>query len=122
MSTFLCEGASAPADEFISGFQAWLNANPDKLTNNGGNDVVSAVSALGYDAYMVAIEALKAAGTTDSSAVAEALKGVTYEGPTGSIAFDENGDAAKDTAYIKGVDNATGEFTFVKMQTVADLG
>ena len=50
------------------------------------------------------------------------VKGVTYEGPTGSIAFDENGDAAKDTAYIKGVDNATGEFTFVKMQTVADLG
>ena len=122
MSTFLCEGASAPADEFISGFQAWLNANPDKLTNNGGNDIVSAVSALGYDSYMVAIEALKAAGTTDSSTVAEALKGVTYEGATGAIAFDENGDAAKDTAYIKGVDNATGDFTFVKMQTVADLG
>ena len=46
----------------------------------------------------------------------------SINGITGSIAFDENGDAAKDTAYIKGVDNATGEFTFVKMQTVADLG
>ena len=121
MSTFLCEGASEQADAFIAGFQAFLNADSEKLTNNGGNDVVSAVSALGYDAYMVAIEAIKAAGSTDGEAIREALKAVSYEGATGAIVFDENGDADKDTAYIKGVDNATGEFTFVKMQTVADL-
>ena len=83
--------------------------------------MVSAVSALGYDAYMVAIEAIKAAGSADGEAIREALKTVSYEGVTGVIVFDENGDADKDTAYIKGVDNATGEFTFVKMQTVADL-
>ena len=121
MSTFLCEGASEQADAFIKGFQDYLNADSEKLTNNGGNDVVSAVSALGYDAYMVAIEAIKAAGSADGEAIREALKTVSYEGVTGVIVFDENGDADKDTAYIKGVDNATGEFTFVKMQTVADL-
>ena len=60
-------------------------------------------------------------GHSDLGAIREALKAVSYEGVTGSIVFDENGDADKDTAYIKGVDNATGEFTFVKMQTVADL-
>mgnify|MGYP002580173783 CR=1 FL=1 len=44
----------------------------------------------------------------------EALKGVTYEGPTGSIAFDENGDANKDMAYIKIMSD--GVFKFVGTQ------
>ena len=44
-----------------------MNANPEALTNNGGNDMVSAVTVMGYDAYFVALEALKAAGTHRSS-------------------------------------------------------
>ncbi len=35
------------------------------MTNNGGNDTIAAVTAMGYDAYYVALEALKAAGSTD---------------------------------------------------------
>ena len=119
LSTFLCEGASEQVDAFIKGFQEYLNADSEKLTNNGGNDVVSAVSALGYDAYMVAIEAIKGADSADSEAIREALKAVSYEGVTGSIVFDENGDADKDTAYIKGGDNATGEFSVVQLLSVA---
>ena len=46
----------------MTGFKEWLNADSQKLTNNGGNDIVAAVSALGYDGYMVALEAIKAAG------------------------------------------------------------
>ncbi|MEG2950254.1 MAG: ABC transporter substrate-binding protein, partial [Clostridia bacterium] len=79
-----------------TGFKAWLNQNKDALTNNGGNDMISAVSALGYDAYFVALEALKAAGTTDSKAVNEALWKVSYTGVTGAIAFNEIGDANRD--------------------------
>ena len=122
MSTFFDENdGNAVAAEFVQGFKAWLNANPDKKTNNGGNDIVAAVSALGYDAYMVAIEAIKAADSIDSVAIAEALPGVELAGVTGSISFDEIGDAKKDMAYIKKANTETVSFDFVKTQTVAEL-
>ena len=48
------------------------------------------------------------------------LPGVTYEGVTGSIAFDDIGDAKKDMAYIKYANPETGEFDFVKTQKVGE--
>ena len=122
MSTFFDENdGNAVAAEFVQGFKAWLNANPDKKTNNGGNDIVAAVSALGYDAYMTAIEAIKAADSIEGVAIAEALPGVELVGVTGSISFDEIGDAKKDMAYIKKANTETVSFDFVKTQTVAEL-
>lgn len=123
MSTFFDEKdeSNPVAAEFVQGFKAWLNANPDKKTNNGGNDIVAAVSALGYDAYNVAIEAIKAAGSIDSVAIAEALPSVVTTGVTGNISFNEIGDANKDMAYIKKANTETVAFDFVKTQTVAEL-
>ncbi len=122
VSTFFAEDESnAAAVEFVSGFKAWLNENSDKLTNNGGNDIVAAVSVLGYDAYNVALAALEAAGSVDPADIAAALPSVTYNGITGSIAFDENGDAKKDMAYIKKADGDAGAFVFEKTQSVAEL-
>ncbi|WP_298028889.1 ABC transporter substrate-binding protein [uncultured Dysosmobacter sp.] len=115
-STFYDEGASQAAADFMSGFQSWLNANSDKLSNNGGTDTVSAVSALGYDAYMVAIEAIKAADSTDSATIKDALASVTYTGVTGDVKFDEEGDVDKNIIFIKGVDTDKGEFYSVKEQ------
>lgn len=104
VSTFYQEGGSP---EFDEGIKSWLNSDATAKTNNGGNDTIAAVTAMGYDAYYVALEALKAAGSTDAKAVYEALPGVTYTGVTGAIAFDDvNGDAVRDTAYIKVADNA----------------
>ena len=102
-STFFDENDdSGAAKEFVTGFKEWLNADSQKLTNNGGNDIVAAVSALGYDGYMVALEAIKAAGSTDGTAIRDALYGVNYDGVTGNITFDQTtGDANKDMAYIK---------------------
>ena len=122
-STFFDENdeSSTQAAEFVQGFKAWLNANPDKMTNNGGNDIVAAVTALGYDAYMTAIEAIKAADSAVGADIAAALPGVTLTGVTGSISFDEIGDANKDMAYIKQANTETGAFDFVKTQTVAEL-
>ena len=78
---------------------------------------MAAVSALGYDAYMVALEAIKAAGSTDGTAIRDALYGVNYDGVTGSITFDQTtGDANKDMAYIKKA--ADGAFEFLKTQSV----
>lgn len=118
-STFYDEGASQAAADFMSGFQGWLNANSDKLSNNGGTDTVSAVSALGYDAYMVAIEAIKAADSADSDAIAQALPGVTYTGVTGDVKFDDEGDVDKNIIFIKGVDADAGTFYSVKEQGLA---
>src|SRR5664280_1129435 len=59
VSTFFDENdKSGVAATFVSGFKAWLNADSQHKTDNGGNDIVAAVSALGYDAYMTAIEAV----------------------------------------------------------------
>ncbi|MEI3429401.1 MAG: ABC transporter substrate-binding protein [Christensenellales bacterium] len=108
ITTFYQEGGSP---EFDAGFKAWINANSEALTNNGGNDMIAAVSVMGYDAYFVALEALKAAGSTDRKAVNEALWDVTYDGVSGQIAFDEIGDANRDSAYIKTANTETGAGT-----------
>ena len=120
VSTFFDEGdTTGAAAEFVPGYKAWLNANPDKLTNNGGNDVIAAVSALGFDGYMVALEALKMADSAQREDIADVMADVTHEGVTGMIQFDEVGDAVRNQAFIKKVDTAAGVWQFVKVQTIA---
>ena len=113
VSTFYQEGGSP---EFDDGIKAWLNEDSTAMTNNGGNDTIAAVTAMGYDAYYVALEALKAAGSTDAGAVKAALPGVTYTGVTGVIACDDIGDAIRDTAYIKVADTANSAWALETMQ------
>ena len=115
ITTFYQEGG---APEFDAGIKEWMNANADALTNNGGNDMVSAVTAMGYDAYFVALEAIKTAGSTDPAAVLAALPGVSYTGVSGLIEFDEIGDAKRDAAYIKAANTESGEWEFVKVQGI----
>ena len=115
ITTFYQEGAAPAFDE---GIKAWLNEDSEAMTNNGGNDMIAAVSAMGYDAYYTALEALKAAGTTDSAAVMAALPAVTYDGVSGHIEFDETGDAIRSSAFVKKINNETGEWEFVAEQTV----
>lgn len=114
VSTFYQEGGS---DTFDKGIKDYINGNSEALTANGGNDTISAVTAMGYDAYYVALEAIKAAGSPDKAAIKAAIPGVKYEGVSGSIAFDEIGDAVRDTAYIKTADTASGTWAFEKVQT-----
>ena len=115
VTTFYQEGGNP---EFDTGIKEWINANADAKTNNGGNDMIAAVTAMGYDAYFTALEALKAAGSTDPKAVLEALPGVSYEGVSGLIEFDDIGDAVRDSAFIKTANTETGAWDFVKVQSV----
>ena len=115
VSTFYQEGGSP---EFDEGIKAWLAEDSTAMTNNGGNDTIAAVTAMGYDAYYVALEALKAAGSTDKAAVKAALPSLQYTGVSGAIAFDDVGDAVRDTAYIKTADNAAGAWKLEAVQTV----
>lgn len=121
-STFFDENdeSNSLSKEFVTGYKAWLNASSDNLNKNGGDDTVAAVSALGYDAYMAAIEAIKAADSTDGTAIRDALKDVEMNGVTGALAFDEKGDAEKNMAYIKTINVASGTFEFLKTQTIAE--
>ncbi len=114
VSTFYQEGGSP---EFDEGIKAWLASDSTAMTNNGGNDTIAAVTAMGYDAYYVALEALKAAGSGDPAAVKAALPSVTYTGVSGAIAFDEQGDAIRDTAYIKTADTANNAWVLETVQT-----
>jgi len=113
IDTFYQEGG---APDFDTGFKAWLNSDATALSNNGGDTTIAAVSAMGYDAYFVALEALKAAGSTDPVTVGKAIWGVTYTGVSGAIAFNEEGDAVRDTAYVKTANTDTGAWEFVAVQ------
>ena len=104
VSTFYQEGG---APEFDEGIKAYINENADAKDANGGNDIIAAVTAMGYDAYYVALEAIKAA-----------LPSVTYTGVSGDIAFEPvNGDAIRDTAYIKTADTANNAWILETVQT-----
>ena len=114
VSTFYQEGGSP---EFDTGIKEYIGNNAEALAANGGNDTISAVTAMGYDAYFVALEAMKKANSGDKAALMQILPSVTYSGVSGDIAFDEIGDAVRDTAYIKTADTANGTWVLETVQT-----
>ena len=83
ISTFFdeAEPANDEAAAFITGFKTYLKDNKQE-------EIIPAVSALGYDSYLCAIAAIEKAGSTDGTAIMEALNGVSIDGVTGSISFD----------------------------------
>ncbi|MDR0497335.1 MAG: ABC transporter substrate-binding protein [Treponema sp.] len=70
----------------------------------------AAVTALGYDGYLVALDAIQRAGSTDPTKIRDAIaKTAGFVGATGTTTLDENGDATK-SAYIKSAEG--GKFVF----------
>lgn len=121
ITTFFEESTQAQeGKDFVKGFQEYLNSNEQILQQNGGNDMVSANSAMGYDAYFVALEAMKKAGSIEPEAIQQALWETNHSGVTGQIAFEpETGNAIRDTAYIKQVNIDFGTWNFVTIQELA---
>lgn len=111
LSTFFdeAEPANEEAADFIEGFKKYL-------TDNKQEAIIPAVSALGYDSYLAAIKAIETAGSTDTTAIRDSLKGVQIDGVTGTITFNETGDANKDIAFIKTIKD--GKFQFLTTTTV----
>jgi len=88
------------SNEFMNKFK---EEYPDKDLN--------AFAALGFDAYLLALDAIERAGSSDQEAIREALsETANFEGATGIISLDANGDATK-TAIIKKVE--AGKFVYV---------
>ena len=115
VTTFYQEGANP---EFDAGVKAWMQSDPRHIKNNGGDVGLAAMTAMGYDAYYVALEAMKKADSVNPGDILNVLGTVEYEGVSGSIAFDENGDAIRDRAYVKTADTVSGSWKFVAEQTV----
>ena len=111
LSTFFdeAEPANDEAAAFIKGFKEYLVKEKQE-------DIIPAVSALGYDSYLAAIKAIEDAGSTDTTAIRDALKNVEIDGVTGNITFNETGDANKDIAFIKTIKD--GKFQFLTTTTV----
>ncbi len=111
LSTFFDEASPAndEAASFITGFKEYL-------TSVGEPDIIPAVSALGYDAYITLLQAIKDADSTDPAAVRDALVNVNVTGVTGDITFNETGDANKSLAFIKTIKD--GQFQFLTTTTL----
>jgi len=94
------EGATTPVSKkFVELYQAKYNRPPN------------AFAALGYDAYMLLVDAIKRAGSTNGDAIRDAIANtVKFEGVTGWITIDQDHNASK-SAVVKTVKD--GQFKFL---------
>ncbi|MBR5128948.1 MAG: ABC transporter substrate-binding protein [Firmicutes bacterium] len=115
VTTFYQEGGDP---DFDKGIKEWIEGDGTNLANNGGNTELAAVTAMGYDAYYVALEAIQAAGSGDPGAVLKALPDVEYTGVCGKVVFTETGDADRSEAVVKKCNTADGTWEYVGTQTV----
>jgi branched-chain amino acid transport system substrate-binding protein len=94
------EAALSPSSaQFVKDFEAEYGERP------------SAFAALGYDAYMLVIDAIKRANSLEPEKIREAMAATKdYQAVTGKITMDQNGNAVKD-AVILTVEN--GEFKYL---------
>lgn len=109
MSTFFDD--TNPLTEAGKTFVAeYKKAYPDR-------ENIAAVTALGYDGYMMTLDAIERAGSADPVAIRDALAATKdFEGATGMINIDANGDATKNEAIIKTVKD--GKFTYMDSVTI----
>ena len=94
------EDPSPRIQKFVEDYRARFGQTPDAL------------AALGYDAAMILFDAMERAGTTEASAVRDALAQTTnFPGVTGTITIDENRNAVKPAVVLQVVD---GQFRYVE--------
>lgn len=103
-SHYSAEAATTPASKpFVDAFQAKYN------------EVPSAMAALGYDAYMLVIDAIEKAGSADPKAIRDAIAATeNFPGVTGSITINDTGDAVKDAVVLTVQDGAFKYLATVK--------
>ncbi len=112
LSTFFdeAEPATDEAKAFVTGVKPFLKSK-------GQSEIIPAVTALGYDAYLAVYKAMQAADSADPEKIKDALTTLEFDGVTGHIKFDDNGDAEKNMAVVKTVEN--GAFKFLQNVTIA---
>ncbi len=81
---FTTDADSEKAVEFVKAFEAEYGKLP-----------TISFSATGYDAALVLLSAIEAAGTTDKEAVVAAIKATNVAAVSGNITFDDHNDPIK---------------------------
>ena len=97
VSTFFDYSSNDPAvQKFVKAYQAkYKGANPDWFAANS------------YDVIMLAAQAAKNAGKNDRTAINDALGTIgTYQGVSGPVTFDKNGDVIKPLQIVVVQDGA----------------
>jgi len=112
------KSADPVSAEFADSYSTWISKDAQRLKDNGSNDYTSTASATAYDGYMMIVEAIKAADSSDPQAITAALRTLKYEGVTGSISFDENGEAVKKQVFIKTIDLSSKQFEVLQTSSV----
>ncbi|SFP96924.1 ABC transporter substrate-binding protein [Tranquillimonas alkanivorans] len=90
------------AGKYVIGNPAGLPGKPDTPLSRSFGEAyqqkfdrpANAVAMEGYDGVMVLAEAIEAAGTTDSDAVEEALRNLSWDGTRGTIFFPQTKEPA----------------------------
>lgn len=104
-------------EKFDSGIRGWFNSDPTAKANNAGDDTVSAACAAGFDAYCVALKAIRTAGSADRDKILAVLPKVTVTGACGKVAFDSERNAKRSFAYIKKANNRSVSWDAVTQQS-----
>ena len=117
LTTFYDENSDA-TDEgniFLRG-NGKLTGFSDYLVSNKQPEIIPAVSALGYDAYIAMYKAIEKAQSLKGEDIKNVLNDLSFTGVTGDIKFNQDGDAIKNSAYIKEVEK--GRFVFKEISSI----
>ncbi|HCP79961.1 MAG: branched chain amino acid ABC transporter substrate-binding protein [Pusillimonas sp.] len=68
-----------------------LKAMEDAYKAKGYKEAQSPYTKYAYDATGILLEAIKQAGPKDKKAIAETIRGISYDGALGTTTFDDNG-------------------------------
>ena len=96
--------------KFYADYKAAYNDKANDFYRNGHSEVPSMFAALAYDAVYLYAEAFAKAGTTDNAKVVETLKGITFEGVTGSLTFDAKNNPQKSAPILTFKDDGSLEY------------
>ena len=103
-------GGAAMNDSYFSTHYSPEDPNPQiqrfvTMYRERSGQAPDALVALGYDAASLLFDAIRRAGTTEPSAVRDALAATTdFPGVTGTISIDERRDAVKPAVILRVVD------------------
>lgn len=100
-----------PNAELTPKTKEFVEAYNNSKYSEGGTKEAAAVTALAFEAYNLLLDTIEKTGSTDGVTLRDALANTKdFEGVTGYVTFDENGDADK-AAVIKTVKD--GRFKYV---------
>lgn len=98
----------AEDSSFVTELRAYLRSDEEASQLNAGAQEISTVTAMGYDAYNVLLEAIRSAASADKADLLARLPAVIWRGISGLIRFDDNGAARWERMWVRKADVENG--------------